>query len=126
MHSQSDSVTTEVLTVQPLVALTPIAAQKLQDLLAEKKLNGYGLRVFVSGGGCSGEQYGMAFENKTEEGDFVFDSQGVRVYLDAASAMTLEGAQVDFIDGPQGSGFHIENPNASSGCGCGGGCSCGH
>lgn len=129
MSSQIDTMTTEAVTLKPLIALTPIAAQKLQDLFVEKNLNGYGLRVFVSGGGCSGDQYGMAFENKTEEGDFVFDSQGVRVYLDAASAMSLEGAMVDFIDGPQGSGFHIENPNAmsnESGCSCGGGCSCGH
>jgi iron-sulfur cluster assembly accessory protein len=126
MDSQIDTLTTEAVTIKPLVALTPIAAQKLQDLFVEKKLNGYGLRVFVSGGGCSGEQYGMAFENKTEDGDFVFDSQGVRVYLDAASAMSLEGAMVDYLDGPQGSGFHIENPNAASSCACGGGCSCGH
>ena len=126
MDSQIGTMTTEAVTIKPLVALTPIAAQKLQDLFVEKKLNGYGLRVFVSGGGCSGEQYGMAFENKTEDGDFVFDSQGVRVYLDAASAMSLEGAMVDYLDGPQGSGFHIENPNAASTCACGGGCSCGH
>jgi iron-sulfur cluster assembly protein len=118
--------TPEQVTIKPLVNVTPVAAQKLQALLAEKNLAGYGLRVFVSGGGCSGSQYGMAFENKTEDGDFVFDSQGVRVYLDNASAMNLEGAMVDYVDGPQGSGFSIENPNAaSSDCSCGSGCSCG-
>lgn len=121
----------ESVMIQPLVRLTPIAAEKLQGLFAEKKLTGYGLRVFVSGGGCSGNQYGMAFENTTEEGDFVFESQNVRVYLDSASAMSLEGATVDYIDGPMGGGFKIENPNAvGGGCACGsegsgGGCGCG-
>ena len=113
------------VTIKPLVNVTPTAAQKLHELIAEKQLTGYGLRVFVSGGGCSGAQYGMAFENKTEDGDFVFDSQGIRVYLDNASAMNLEGALVDYVEGPQGSGFSIENPNAASSCSCGGGCSCG-
>ena len=123
--------TTNETTIKPLVFMTPIAAEKLQALLAEKKLDGYGLRVFVAGGGCSGSQYGMAFENKTEDGDFVFDSQGVRMYLDSASAMSLEGATVDYIDGPDGAGFKIDNPNqASGGCSSGscgsGGCGCGH
>jgi iron-sulfur cluster assembly accessory protein len=117
----------DAVTTKPLISLTPIAADKFQALFAEKKLVGYGLRVFVSGGGCSGVQYGMAFENKTEDGDFVFESQGVRVYLDSASAMYLDGATVDYVDSPMGGGFKIENPNATSTCGCGeGGCSCGH
>jgi len=126
MDTQVKPVTTEELTIKPLVTVTPVAAEKLQALIAEKDLTGYGLRVFVSGG-CSGMQYGMAFENKTEDGDFVFDSQGVRVYLDSASAMNLEGAVVDYVEGPQGAGFSVENPNAMSGgsCGCGSGCSCG-
>lgn len=118
----------EEVTTKPLINVTPVAAQKLQALIAEKNLTGYGLRVFVSGGGCSGMQYGMAFENKMEDGDFVFDSQGVRVYLDSASAMNMEGAMVDYVEGPQGAGFSIENPNAAaseSGCSCGGSCSCG-
>jgi len=128
-------------TMRPLVNLTPMAADKLQTLLAEKNLTGYGLRVFVSGGGCSGFQYGMAFENTTEDGDFVFESSGLRVYLDSASAMYLEGATVDYVDSLMGGGFKIENPNAQSTCSCGqsfssgeggscgssgGGCGCSH
>ena len=117
-------------TVKPMVSVTPIAAQKVTELLQTKNLPGYGLRVFAQGGGCSGVQYGLGFENKTESDDFVFDSNGVRVYLDAASAMHLEGAIVDYVSTPQGEGFRIENPNAvaskSEGCSCGGGCSCGH
>ena len=124
----------DTVAMKTLVAVTPLAAQKIQALLAEKNLNGYGLRVFVSGGGCSGLQYGLAFENKTEEGDFAFESQGLPVYLDAQSALYLDGATVDYVEGPQGSGFKIENPNAPSGCSCSsadgcdsasGGC-CGH
>ena len=140
METQTTPVTNapEEAMIRPLVMLTPIAAQKLQQILAEKNLAGYGLRVFISGGGCSGYQYGMAFENTTEEGDFVFESQGVRVYLDSASAMYLEGANVDYVDSLMGGGFRVENPNAVSTCSCGqsfsageggqasGGCGCGH
>jgi iron-sulfur cluster assembly protein len=119
----------DTVAMKTLVALTPSAAQKIQAMLIEKNLSGYGLRVFISGSGCSGLQYGLAFENKTEEGDFVFESQGTRVYLDSQSALYLDGATVDFIEGPQGSGFKIENPNAVGGCSsCGSasnGC-CGH
>ncbi len=128
----------DVVTTQPLMTLTPLAAQKLQAVLAEKNLPGYGLRVFVSGGGCSGFQYGMAFENTTEEGDVVFEANGVRIYVDNASAMYLEGATVDYVDSLMGGGFRIENPNAVSTCSCGqsfsagegghasSGCGCGH
>jgi iron-sulfur cluster assembly protein len=123
MDTQTMPVTTmpdtEALTTNPMVQVTPIAAEKLQAVLAEKNLPGYGLRVFVSGGGCSGFQYGMGFENTTEEGDFVFESSGVRVYLDSASAMYLEGATVDYVDSLMGGGFRIENPNAASTCSCG-------
>ncbi len=131
--------TEQTVTNQPLMTLTPLAAQKLQAALAEKNLMGYGLRVFVSGGGCSGYQYGMAFENMTEEGDSVFDANGIRLYVDPASAPYLDGAIVDYIDSLMGGGFRIENPNAASTCSCGqsfsageeghqqgGGCGCGH
>ncbi len=127
----------EMTTTGTMVTLTPVAAEKLQNILVEKNLPGYGLRVFVAGGGCSGFQYGMAFENSTEEGDSVFESSGVRVYVDSASAMYLEGATVDYVDSLMGGGFRIENPNAVSTCSCGqsfsaeeGGhgsaCGCGH
>ncbi len=102
-----------------LVALTPLAAEKLQAIMQEKNLTEHGLRVFIAGGGCSGFQYGMAFENTTEEGDCVFESNGVRLYVDQASAMYLEGATVDYVDSLMGGGFRIENPNAVSTCSCG-------
>ena len=102
-----------------LVALTPLAAEKLAGIMKEKNLREHGLRVFIAGGGCSGFQYGMAFENTMEEGDFVFESYGVRLYIDPASAMYLEGASVDYVDSLMGGGFRIENPNAVSTCSCG-------
>jgi iron-sulfur cluster assembly accessory protein len=129
MNDQTDTVLApESVTVNPTFTLTLVAAEKLQTLLAEKKLDGYGLRVFVSGSGCSGAQYGLAFENKTEEGDFVFESNGVRVFLDNVSAPFLNGASVDYVKGAMGEGFRVENPNAAeSGCSCSGGCSgCGN
>ncbi|MCL4393986.1 MAG: iron-sulfur cluster insertion protein ErpA [Chloroflexi bacterium] len=139
MEIQTTPVTAALdeVTTRPMVTITPLAADKLQSLLKEKNLPGYGLRVFVSGGGCSGFQYGMGFETTTEEGDFVFESSGVRIYLDSASAMYLEGASVDYVDSLMGGGFRIENPNAVSTCSCGqsfsaeeGGqgstCGCGH
>lgn len=102
-----------------IVELTPLAAEKLRAIMQEKELTTHGLRVFIAGGGCSGFQYGMAFENQMEEGDMVFESKGVRLYIDQASAMYLEGAQVDYIDSLMGGGFRIENPNAVSTCSCG-------
>ncbi len=144
MDTQTTSVplTTDQPTTTEIVALSPLAAEKLQGIMKEKNLTQHGLRVFISGGGCSGFQYGMAFENTMEEGDFVFESNGVRLYVDPASAMYLEGATVDYVDSLMGGGFRIENPNAVSTCSCGqsfsagqeqghshsqeGGCGCGH
>ena len=137
MDTQTTPVTTmpDELTSQPMVNVTPMAAEKLKSVLAEKNLPDHGLRVFVSGGGCGGFQYGMAFENKSEEGDFVFDANGVRVFLDGASAMYLEGAKIDYVDSLMGGGFRVENPNATTSCACGqsfsageggGGGGCGH
>ena len=133
MDIQTTPVTTAV-TAEPMINVTPSAAEKLRGVLAEKNLPDHGLRVFISGGGCSGFQYGMAFENKSEEGDFVFNANGVRIYLDSASAMYLEGATVDYVDSLMGGGFRIENPNATTSCACGqsfssgggGGGGCGH
>ena len=108
---------TEVLP-DPLV-FTENAASKVRQLIEEEGNSELKLRVFVTGGGCSGFQYGMAFENQMEEGDMVFESRGVRVYVDQASAMYLEGATVDYVDSLMGGGFRIENPNAVSTCSCG-------
>ena len=101
------------------ITLTTSAAGKLREVQGQKGLTEAGLRVFVSGGGCSGLQYGMAFETEGEADDVTFESEGIRVYVDPVSIMYLQGATVDFVDSLMGGGFKIENPNAMSSCGCG-------
>lgn len=121
------------------IDLTPAAAVAVQELIAKRDLGDLALRVFVSGGGCSGFQYGMALEDNIRETDIVSEQHGVKLVIDDVSINYLDGAKVDFVDEIMGSGFKIENPNAVSTCGCGssfktsadqatantgGGCSC--
>jgi len=101
------------------ISLTPSAAQAVRDLLAKRSLEGYALRVFISGGGCSGFQYGMALEGNIRENDLSTEFDGVKVVVDEVSIDYLRGATVDYVDDLMGSGFKIENPNAVSSCGCG-------
>ena len=101
------------------VNVTPAAAQKLLGLMKEKELDGYALRVFVAGGGCSGLQYGMTFDDETNEGDSEFEVNGLRVRLDPMSLRYVEGARIDYQDSLMGGGFKIDNPNAVASCGCG-------
>jgi iron-sulfur cluster assembly protein len=101
------------------INLTPTAQGKMQQLLSERNIPDYGLRVFVAGGGCSGLQYGMAFEAKARDFDTVFEQGGVHLFVDPTSMMYLAGATIDFVDSLMGGGFKIENPNAVSSCGCG-------
>ena len=130
----------------PVLTVTPTAASKIRELLTQRNLPNHALRVFVSGGGCSGLQYGMAFEGNPQEFDTLIEAEpGVRVVIDPTSIMYVGGATIDFVDSLMGGGFRIENPNAVSSCGCGnsfrtkgettaddaedshaGGCSCGH
>ena len=102
-----------------LVTITPSAAAKLSGLMQEKQLEGYALRVFVAGGGCSGLQYGMTFDNETHPGDTDFESSGLPVRVDPMSAQYISGANIDFVDSLLGGGFKIDNPNAVASCGCG-------
>lgn len=101
------------------VSLTPTAVQAVRDLLAKRNLDGYALRVFISGGGCSGFQYGMALEQNIRDEDLTYDYGDVKVVVDEVSINYLRGATVDYIEDVMGSGFKIENPNAISSCGCG-------
>jgi iron-sulfur cluster assembly protein len=101
------------------ISLTPSAVQAVRDLLDKRDLEGYALRVFVSGGGCSGLQYGMALEGNIRDQDFSFEHDGVKVVVDEVSIDYLRGATVDYVENLMGSGFKIENPNAISSCGCG-------
>ena len=102
-----------------MLLMTDKAVDKVKELLAEESKQGYGLRVAVQGGGCSGFQYGLTFESAERPNDHVLDMNGLKVYVDAMSGMYLEGVQIDYIDSLEGSGFKIENPNASGTCGCG-------
>lgn len=124
-----------------VVALTPLAADKIRGLLDAKGLPDYGLRVFVQGGGCSGLSYGMAFVYKQKAAYEIIEQNGVQLFVDQISAMYLGGSVIDYTESLMGGGFKIENPNAISSCGCGhsfrtsaqsapaassGGCGCGH
>lgn len=101
------------------ISLTPAAVQAVRDLMEKRNLAGYALRVFVSGGGCSGFQYGMALENNIRDLDLAEEFDGVKVVVDEISIDYLRGATVDYVEDVMGSGFKIENPNAVSSCGCG-------
>ena len=103
------------------VRVTEEAASRALDLIAEE---GYdadeaGLRLFVQQGGCAGLSYGLRFDLEPEEDDAVTEHNGLRVFVDPASQKYVEGSVLDFEGGLQGAGFHVENPNVESECGCG-------
>lgn len=103
-----------------MITLTEAAARKLREVLEQKGLaETHALRVFVTGGGCGGMQYGMTFDNKPREDDEVFEQFGLRILVDPISSFYISGSRIDYIDSLMGGGFHIENPNAVSTCGCG-------
>lgn len=103
-----------------MITLTERAVVELKDLMESQSKVGSALRVWVAGGGCSGLSYGMALDDSNpEDGDQVFESEGVKVYIDSLSLQHMEGASVDFVDDDFGGGFKIDNPNATGGCGCG-------
>jgi iron-sulfur cluster assembly protein len=103
-----------------LLTLTPDAAAKVKELMAEEPdAESLVLRVAIQGGGCSGFQYGLGFDAGPAEGDHELALEGVRVVVDPYSAPYLRGATIDFLNGLQESGFKIDNPNAVSSCGCG-------
>ena len=101
-----------------MLTITAVAEKKIKELMVEEK-DIIGLRVYVKGGGCHGYQYGMAFESKMGDDDTVFEKNEVKVIMDSQSAPLLQGAEVDYVDSLQGSGFAIKNPQAKTTCGCG-------
>ena len=116
-----------------LFTLTPAASQAVKDILEQRNLEGYALRVYVSGGGCCGVNFGMALDNNFRDVDTTFDTNGIQVVVDNVSMDYLRDATVDFVNDPQhGLGFAVSSPNAKSGhshgesaCACGsngGGC----
>jgi iron-sulfur cluster assembly protein len=116
-----------------VITLTPAASDAVKNILTERKLEGYALRVYVAGGGCCGVNFGMALDNNFRDVDTTVDVNGVKVVIDEVSIDYLRGATVDFVNDPvRGAGFAVDSPNAQShghehgeeGCGCGGSCSC--
>ena len=102
-----------------VITLTESAAVKVKQLTERDGREGYSLRLKVVGGGCSGLQYQLMFDDKVGDWDQKVESNGVSVVVDSKSAVYLLGTKVDYVDDLNGSGFKIENPNASSTCGCG-------
>jgi len=105
--------------MEPFLSLTEKAVTKIREY-AEKMPESKGkyFRVYVQGGGCSGFSYGFTFDEQRPD-DHSFEFSGVRCLIDPQSATFLEGAKVDFVESMQGSGFHVDNPNAKGTCGCG-------
>jgi len=103
-----------------MITLTDKGAEKVRDFLAQQETtdNGVGLRVGVRGGGCSGFQYSLAFDEK-RDGDTIFEDHGIKLLVDKPSLAYVGGSVVDYVEGLQGAGFQVNNPNVVAACGCG-------
>jgi iron-sulfur cluster assembly accessory protein len=101
------------------ITLTPKAAQKYREILEEEGRAGWGLRFGERAAGCSGFEYFLDYAEKAKPGDLVLESQGVQIYIHHKSADRLMGAVIDYVDGLNGAGFKISNPNVKASCGCG-------
>ena len=101
------------------VRVSESAARRISKILASEGRPDLKLRVSVSGGGCSGFQYGFALDDQAEEGDVAIEQAGARVVIDGMSLMYLIGCEIDFVEDLTGSYFRVANPNASASCGCG-------
>jgi iron-sulfur cluster assembly protein len=101
------------------ISLTPLAAQKVQELLQQRGTPAFGLRVGVRGGGCSGNSYFMEFCEQETAGDEVYQSHGVRLVVDTKSITLLNGTEIEYVEGLMGAGFKFNNPNVRHSCACG-------
>ena len=102
------------------VTLTEPAADKVRHLMSQPEQQAStGLRIKVVGGGCAGMSYELVLEKEAGEGDAVYESEGVKIYVDPKSNLFVSGTQIDYHESMMGSGFKFENPNATGGCGCG-------
>jgi iron-sulfur cluster assembly accessory protein len=102
-----------------MIQLTPRAVEKVKEILDTQDPKPTGLRIAVVGGGCSGFSYSMAFETSPNMLDKTYSFDGLKVFIDQASLLYLEGASVDYVESLEGAGFKFENPNVKSTCGCG-------
>ena len=101
------------------IVLTEAAARRIAFLREQENAEGARLRIAVSGGGCSGFQYGLSFDDQRNPDDFLFERDGIGVVVDDVSLDLLNGAEIDFVEDLMGASFQIRNPNAASSCGCG-------
>ena len=101
------------------INLSARAVKKVQELVAEEGNDKLKLRVFITGGGCSGFQYGFSFDEEVAEDDTVVERDGVKMLIDPLSFQYLVGSEVDYVEGLEGSRFVVNNPNATTTCGCG-------
>jgi iron-sulfur cluster assembly accessory protein len=128
---------TKIMTqIEPAtISLSVAATDAVKNILAERNLEGYALRVYVAGGGCCGVNFGMALDNNFRDVDTTFEANGVKVVVDEVSIEYLRGASIDFVNDPvRGAGFAVDSPSAQSHehshahgegeCACGGSCSC--
>ncbi len=111
--------TSSAPTAPTSVVFTDAAAEKVSELITEEDNPNLKLRVFISGGGCSGFQYGFTFDEQIEDGDSQVENQGVTLLIDPMSVQYLMGAEIDYKEDLQGAQFIIRNPNAQTTCGCG-------
>ena len=102
-----------------MLQVTDQAVEKVRQLMAKEDKKGFGLRVAVQGGGCSGFQYGLSYEKEQKENDQVLEFGGLQVFVDAMSLMYLDDVEIDYVDSLNGAGFKIQNPKATGTCGCG-------
>ena len=107
------------------ISLSPSAAEIVRDLVKQRDLDAsYSLRIYISGRGCSGFEYGMGLDNKPNDTDVTFESEGLKILVDESSFQYMAGARIDYIDDERGKGFLVENPNVAPACSCESG-SCG-
>jgi iron-sulfur cluster insertion protein len=107
------------ITAPATILLTDNAARKIRDLMRQEGNEGLMLRVYIQGGGCSGFEYGFSFETTSGEDDTVTENSGVKLLVDPLSFQYLMGASIDYKEDLQGARFVVQNPNASTTCGCG-------
>jgi len=102
------------------VTLTPKAVEMVKITRDQEGIDpSHGLRIAVRGGGCSGFEYALDFENETRDNDWIYDQEGLTIYVDSVSARYLEGTSIDYVLGMAGAGFKFDNPKARGTCGCG-------
>ena len=120
MNAVTDQAVTDAVAELPApLIFSDSAASKVRQLIEEEGNPGLKLRVFVTGGGCSGFQYGFTFDEVQNEDDSVMEKDGVKLLIDPMSYQYLTGAEIDYTEGLEGAQFVIKNPNATSTCGCG-------